>query len=1573
MSVRWFNKRAFTALELEQVLFLRSTYQQCLQTDPLPLELQYDEDTNEPRCHPQRANFQKSFWLDRLGKGPLRPFAEQMLGLVCTFQERRADRTNPFKSGYPDDPVNLFCEELKGFLVNTVSKVEVWTGGERGDMPRVAARVRLLTLVEQGKLFPEEEDVEMSLTSLVVEVRMILEDKVVPKIYAEIATHTAREHCRVLIANATDVLASGCQVLVSIFRGANSVDQSYSLGSLVEPSRKEFDGILATESGRLLQVLESSPLFADVLLLKAGRVGTQDASLSRDTTVPNPFLGSTPADGAPGPEQEPAGSAPGTPLAQALPSAPSAVTNAATAAVAAVAATAPMVGKITLSTPPNEILRRLQTPRSGIETTFRGRPSALREFLDLHGWLYEIASLIVVFEQSRKLAGAGGSLLVYGPANSALHNLLMFMEAVLQRTKNYAEKLFESGNAEKLSLLRQNGGKTIWMANFAYSCSYKDSLIRSINSCVVSSGEVRVQAKKVSPGDRLEKAKKETERFLELVQGVLQRQAGLLNIPGFDSPKMARPRALEEGEHQEGRLHLTRSATSTSLATTLPGPAQPPEPLGVSVAPEVAGADPETDDASLSDSASIDEEALAKMEEEKLQWFLTLIRGDPFSGGSSYALTDEEAQLVHEQHQGQQKQQQGPAVAPKFTSTLQAQTSKAEPPKREMSLANLLASFSRSSPAIVTAPEPPPSSEPQTPGDPKKERPFAQAQKRLRERFAQGRRSLAHDPESKQALEEISKRKQELMIQERLQRVMSGSLHASSYELSEQERALIEVETMERSQLMQSEEEKLRALSAGSALAFGDSGLGGSGSGHLDEATAEALLQQKYAKFMMQMSQAPNQDFSLYTDSSAGEAGPEGANPVLDRDYESMAPVYDEATAQEIFNQKLALFQQQLTITPEREISSYTDVKEKERGEQLERQRKATRNPNLTIDTAQPPPLQDGEYRALAPSYDDATAQELFQQKFALFSQQMATTPDTEVSSYTDAADLSTHLEASVLALGAAAKTQTKRGAALTDGGVRKPAAPKAQRESAGSKTMKAESKSAVPLISGRPSRSRSMIEANATDDATDLFPETRRKLRFSGPDPQDDEDDEDEPDIPPPSSSDRKTSSGSWFMNLFSSSTSATPDKQQDQEEEPAVVLRARQPSSSGQQALRKQKLPKGASPAVLATSINGPDDDTDSTDDAPKPRSSTLFTWSPFADSKEEPKGSQPEVFSPAANVPRRRDTERGPEPALSDLEPRTPKKGETAQESGFFSGLLPWGNKDREAPPVTPPPKDADSPSFFGRFTSWSPFTSTPAEDSLKSMSSPTLHSGNGVGSLPPRSGSLSVSPIPPRHAVLPGFERRMPQRSPSLGLDSSRKSTRTSSSLRLPSDTFDDYDEDAQEFPDDVSFNSQGRPHTPPRTPDITVLGSTLVAPMTPAALAVPASTMTPRASKVEPELEEDDEVDGQEDRVPKGKEKAEFPPAIISTSPPAPRSHVPGQPRVWGQPQPDLFEAYQSAFYEPRKMPLRQGPPLAPPSVARPVVEVIDAKQPEPAGEKGGPPQQPAEEEKTWTNLFGILS
>jgi len=55
-----------------------------------------------------------------------------------------------------------------------------------------------------------------------------------------------------------------------------------------------------------------------------------------------------------------------------------------------------------------------------------------------------------------------------------------------------------------------------------------------------------------------------------------------------------------------------------------------------------------------------------------------------------------------------------------------------------------------------------------------------------------------HDPESNLALEEIVRRKHEMLIQEKLEKVMTAAKeNGSSYQLDEREKTLIEIEKMQ--------------------------------------------------------------------------------------------------------------------------------------------------------------------------------------------------------------------------------------------------------------------------------------------------------------------------------------------------------------------------------------------------------------------------------------------------------------------------------------------------------------------------------------------------------------------------------------------------------------------------------------------------------------------------------------------------------------------------------------------------------------------------------------------------------
>jgi len=286
----------------------------------------------------------------------------------------------------------------------------------------------------------------------------------------------------------------------------------------VEPCRKEFRPILGTESGKLLQFLESSPVFMDIFFLRSTGQSFEPSDQLSYFTDPqqsvNPFfLTLEDEESFPCDQSEP------NPSLAGLNNEPEIRTpRKRSNSISSIVSRRTLGGekerpegeerererererevdkereKEEKPVTRSQIIFCLQQPRSGIEEIFRKRKDILNDFVDLHGWLYEIASLILVFEQSRKLAGVGGNLLVYGLANSTLNHLLTFMETLLQKAKNCADKLFEVGNGEKLSLLRQNGVRTLWMNNFTYACSYKDGLIRSINACVEASGEVRLQ------------------------------------------------------------------------------------------------------------------------------------------------------------------------------------------------------------------------------------------------------------------------------------------------------------------------------------------------------------------------------------------------------------------------------------------------------------------------------------------------------------------------------------------------------------------------------------------------------------------------------------------------------------------------------------------------------------------------------------------------------------------------------------------------------------------------------------------------------------------------------------------------------------------------------------------------------------------------------------------------------------------------------------------------------------------------------------------------------------------------
>jgi len=82
-------------------------------------------------------DFNPSTWIEQMGRGILRQYCESMCTCICTppsrvsmhditlisslgeYQMERNKRILQFS--YPDDPFNLFLEEIKGFVTKTVS------------------------------------------------------------------------------------------------------------------------------------------------------------------------------------------------------------------------------------------------------------------------------------------------------------------------------------------------------------------------------------------------------------------------------------------------------------------------------------------------------------------------------------------------------------------------------------------------------------------------------------------------------------------------------------------------------------------------------------------------------------------------------------------------------------------------------------------------------------------------------------------------------------------------------------------------------------------------------------------------------------------------------------------------------------------------------------------------------------------------------------------------------------------------------------------------------------------------------------------------------------------------------------------------------------------------------------------------------------------------------------------------------------------------------------------------------------------------------------------------------------
>jgi len=219
------SKDALPEIEEKQMLRLQAIYQREIASD-LPEALQIVEGKKDfklwsvpykkPRRVPTDLDFEVKTWLSKLEQydGEFIVQAQQIIKDMCRFQKYK--KTLHHTDGFYCDPENLFCEEVKIFALETLSKVQ----SDEHTRELVFKRIRYLedTICEDELFDKPHAGREITIQMAIVSVRRSLKYSVIPAIDNALSQHDARKALDSLKKHITMLIGNAGEFLFHVFR-----------------------------------------------------------------------------------------------------------------------------------------------------------------------------------------------------------------------------------------------------------------------------------------------------------------------------------------------------------------------------------------------------------------------------------------------------------------------------------------------------------------------------------------------------------------------------------------------------------------------------------------------------------------------------------------------------------------------------------------------------------------------------------------------------------------------------------------------------------------------------------------------------------------------------------------------------------------------------------------------------------------------------------------------------------------------------------------------------------------------------------------------------------------------------------------------------------------------------------------------------------------------------------------------------------------------------------------------------------------------------------------------------------
>ena len=516
--IRWMirgeviDNSGFTEPQKEQILCLQNAFIGFISRDGrLP---EYSLLSTEERGgmlyakeHPLKSGFDLSAWIGKMREKTFFSSAvEDMVTVLCAYQRSRYQVTSEkgerewsgfFSTSLKDylhEPVQLFCEEFKRWLVFELSSADC-TPETLAELQR---RIFYLDQLISAKEFlpnhaacSEQPDGTFLLQDrrtifwVLLELHRKLTMEVRPRIELEIARSSAREHIEPVLSAFSQIFHYGVAFLLCVLNDKAALLDDFSLSNISRdipgPGYREY---LETPAGkRLKQLVDIRTQKTDLLLTPGESTFSADlahvgvgAGIGIETVVEaaavevNPFWRLDLA------EYEP-------------------------------------LKKVGSGL---NIHVSIRSTRTSSETT--------DIFLLAHGLLAEFYYLEESWQAAYQMAGSGGNLLVYGFANEEVNKLLGHTETNIKIFEAVLNELYRRANDYYISRYRINDlSETVWLGNFKLALSYYELLMLQLNKLHRRVQKIRIEANAVSFSERLEKAQGMFSALLDRIKNQVER------------------------------------------------------------------------------------------------------------------------------------------------------------------------------------------------------------------------------------------------------------------------------------------------------------------------------------------------------------------------------------------------------------------------------------------------------------------------------------------------------------------------------------------------------------------------------------------------------------------------------------------------------------------------------------------------------------------------------------------------------------------------------------------------------------------------------------------------------------------------------------------------------------------------------------------------------------------------------------------------------------------------------------------------------------------------------------------